>query len=65
MTRSERLFNEGKVEVNGTIAKIVDSCYGIDAWYMGSEFDCLCNGKEVFCADLYLGKDGKYYAVIS
>ena len=68
MTRSERLARLGKVTVNvGYFADatvIKDCCELSDIRYIGTDFECLYDGQEVF-ADVYESEDGELYAVIN
>ena len=68
MTRSERLAKEGKVEVyigNLETASVIKHCNEKrNIRYIGTDFECLYNGKEV-SADVYENEDGELYAVIN
>ena len=68
MKRSERLAKEGKVEVYiGSLEKadVIKNCNAKkNLRYIGTDFNCLYDGKEVN-ADVYEGKDGELYAVIN
>lgn len=69
MTRSERLAKDGKVDVRcygkSFTAKVIKNCNDVsDSKYIGTDFDCLYNGKEV-TADIYEDKDGNLYAIIN
>lgn len=68
MKRSERLAKEGKVEVYiGSLEKadVIKNCNAKkNLRYIGTDFNCLYDGKEVN-ADVYEDKDGELYAVIN
>ena len=68
MKRSERLAKEGKVEVyigSLEMARVIKHCNAIrNLRYIGTDFDCLYDEKEVN-ADVYEDKDGNLYAVIN
>lgn len=68
MTRSERLARQGKVAVNigcfedATVIKDCNERSNIR--YIGTDFDCLYDGRKV-SADVYESEDGELYAVIN
>ena len=68
MTRSERLAKEGKVSVyigSLEVASVIKHCSAKNnIRYIGTDFDCLYDGKEV-SADVYEDEDGNLYAVIN
>jgi hypothetical protein len=68
MTRSERLALIGKVTVDiGSLEEatvIKDCCERSDIRYIGTDFECLYDGREV-SADVYESDDGDLYAVIN
>lgn len=68
MTRSERLAQLGKVTVDiGCFedATVIKSCWErSDIRYIGTDFECLYDGREV-SADVYESEDGELYAVIN
>lgn len=68
MTRSERLAKEGKVGVyigSFETATVIKHCnVKRNIRYIGTDFECLYNGKEA-SADVYEDEDGKLYAVIN
>lgn len=68
MTRSERLAKEGKVGVyigSFETATVIKHCNAKrNIRYIGTDFECLYDGREVQ-ADVYEDKDGKLYAVIN
>lgn len=69
MTRSERLAQEGKVDVNiGTleIASVIKDHSELpdDARYIGTDYECIYDGKIVW-ADVYMDNDNKLYAYIN
>ncbi len=68
MTRSERLAKDGIVEVYiGSLEKanVIKHCNATNNLrYIGTDFHCLYDGKEVD-ADVYEDEDGKLYAVIN
>ena len=67
MKRSERLAKEGKVEVyigSFETAAVIDNCNAKkNLRYIGTDFECLYDGKEV-SANVYEDEDGNLYAVI-
>ena len=67
MTRSERLAEGGKIEVDvGTfgIAAVIPDCNTFDNLrYLGTDFNALYNGCEV-TADVYEDSNGKLFATI-
>lgn len=67
MTRSERLAKEGKVGVyigSFETAIVIEHCNAKNNLrYIGTDFECLYDGKEVN-ADVYEDEDGGLYAVI-
>lgn len=68
MSRSKRLAKEGKVEVfslrTPVIATVIGGCEEKDdVRYLGTDFDCLYDGRRV-SADVYVDCDGVLYAVI-
>ena len=67
MTRSERLAQEGIVEVYiGSLEKanVIEHCNAVkNLRYIGTDFNCLYDGKEVN-ANVYEDEDGNLYAVI-
>lgn len=68
MNRSERLAKEGKVGVcvgSFETATVIPHCNAKrNIRYIGTDFDCLYDGKEVN-ADVYEDEDGNMYAVIN
>ena len=69
MTRSEKLAKENKVEVyvgSLEIAIVIPHCNAVENLrYIGTDDECLYDGKEVF-ADVYEEKTtGNLYAVIN
>ena len=68
MTRSERLAKEGKVGVyvgSFETATVIEHCnVKRNIRYIGTDFECLYDGKEVN-ADVYEDEDGELYAVIN
>ena len=69
MTRSERLAKDGKIDIRchgkSFTSKVIKNCNAVsDLRYIGTDFDCLYDGKEV-TADIYEDKDGNLYAIIN
>lgn len=68
MTRSERLAKEGKIDVyigSAEIAKVIPHCNARkNLRYIGTDFDCLYDGREA-SADVYEDMEGDLYAVVN